>query len=911
MTRPRQNLQCANGSLLERVRWFFFCWVEGYTVVTLVLLLPAVDTWWRFAVAVGGTGLLIAGWAWEQRHGRFLRVGYLIEASALLGIAVAFRPWYIVPLLFAGACYRSLHGSTRAVAGPMILYPGVYLAAQALAAGSIGGLFHSQSQTWVNTPGLILLPILMGTVASALARHDLLRRREIVLRQAATQLAHSDSVAEVHSTALEAIGLLAQTPGKVRAMVLWGDLREMELEAAVGVGLAAVRGGRLRLSVLEEHLPEPWRCVEAGEEVLLSREEGAVLAQVVDLPIGTGVHHLTPIAVRGRIAGLLWIESDREIDVISQDGLETLAAEVGLATEALLRRGALEESEARFRGLVQSSSDIVLLLDGYGIVFYASPAVEPILGASAAAIEGRHIFDLLAASVDSGDASMVVQYVEGLDRFEAEGSVEARVRHQDGSWRVLQIAGKNLYEASEVEGLVLTLRDLTEKSELEAELRFRTWHDPLTQVANRELFTQRLEAALERSRQPARPVAALVLDLDGFRAINEQHGPSTGDAVLTQIAQRIRQNLGQDDLLARNGGDEFLLLLQDADATLARRKARALLRLLAEPFAVGEEMVEVRASLGIAVACHDPLDAGELLRRAEVALYEAKLHRRGRYQLFNADLQVLGNRADALETELERALDHGELVVHFQPLASMRDGRIISFEALVRWQHPERGLLSPAAFIGTAEQSGLIVEVDRRVLLEACRQLASWRERFPAMPSASMAVNLSPATLQEPDLYRHVEAAVAATGIPPECLILEITESELLPVGDELVHQLDRIRKLGVRIALDDFGVGYSALSYLSSLPLDEVKLDWSFVRGLDGSETPKRLVAGLVDLCHSIGLEVVAEGIDSSEKWRELRRLGCDVGQGYHIARPLPPEELETDLELWWELQPELAVLR
>jgi diguanylate cyclase (GGDEF)-like protein len=431
---------------------------------------------------------------------------------------------------------------------------------------------------------------------------------------------------------------------------------------------------------------------------------------------------------------------------------------------------------------------------------------------------------------------------------------------------------------------------------LEDQLVHQALHDPLTGLANRALFGDRLEHALTRPMRPGATVAVLLIDLDDFKDLNDTLGHDAGDDLLTIIAARLQGHTRPGDTIARLGGDEFGLLLEDTNAAQAVRMAEVLLQALAWPVALrGRDLVPT-ASIGIAIAAGE--DAETLLRNADTAMYAAKRQGKGRSTLFEPAMHTTVLKRVDLAADLSRAVQESQLHLCYQPEVHLRSGRIVGLEALLRWHHPTRGAVSPGEFIPIAEDSGLIVPIGRWVLQEACHQAKSWQQQWPTTPPLAIAVNLSARQLQHPAILDEVRAALAAADLDPHSLVLEITETAVMEQLHAAVAILTRLRKLGVRLALDDFGTGYSSLSYLQRLPVDILKIDRSFIGGVTGSAEQSALARAIVNLGHTLGLQTVAEGIETAEQLATLRELGCQLGQGYHLARPLGPAAVDVLLD-------------
>jgi diguanylate cyclase (GGDEF)-like protein len=426
-----------------------------------------------------------------------------------------------------------------------------------------------------------------------------------------------------------------------------------------------------------------------------------------------------------------------------------------------------------------------------------------------------------------------------------------------------------------------------------AEAVHRAVHDPLTGLGNRVLFRERLEHALERCPRTDRDVAVLFVDVDDFKAVNDRFGHAHGDELLVALAGRLRALLRVEDTAARLGGDEFAVLLEEvADGADAVLVAERLLDELQRPVEVSGHEVTVGASVGIATGC---VSADDLLRNADFAMYQAKAGGRGRYALFEPEMHATALGRLKLEADLRRAVERDELFLHYQPIVSVATGGIVAVEALVRWRHPESGVVPPGDFITLAEEQGLIVPIGSWVLREACRQGAAWHRRSPHL---RVGVNVSGCQLAETSLAAEIEAALADTGMNPERLVLELTETVLMRDVDETAARLDEIKRLGPEIAVDDFGTGYSSLQYLLRFPIDSLKVARTFVDGLDGGGDRATLARAIIDLAASLDMRTVGEGVERPEQLACLSALGCDLAQGFLLGRPMPADELTALLE-------------
>jgi diguanylate cyclase (GGDEF)-like protein/PAS domain S-box-containing protein len=477
---------------------------------------------------------------------------------------------------------------------------------------------------------------------------------------------------------------------------------------------------------------------------------------------------------------------------------------------------------------------------------------------------------------------------------EAEGyDHEHRIRRPDGevSW----VHGQAEVVRGEDGGplrMIGTVHDVTERKALEDRLRHQAFHDPLTDLPNRELFLDRLGHALARTeRRPGKRVAVLFMDLDDFKVVNDSLGHEAGDLLLVAVAERLMGCMRPEDTLARFGGDEFTVLLEDLDdPEEAVRVAERIIDEVRDPFVLEGREFYVRASIGITLGEDRTKDLDDLLREADIAMYWAKDQGSG-YSMFNPAMfeKALGRLEAA--NYLRRAIEREDFVVHYQPIFGFATGEVWGVEALVRWDHPERGLLDPSEFVAVAEESGLVVPMGEGVLREACLRAKEWQETHPRNPPLVMAVNLSARQLSRPDLAETVERVLRETGLEGNRLTLDITETVYVKTLAGNTAALDRLRSLGVKISIDDFGMGYSWLSYLKRLPANSIKIDRSFVRGLGEDDEDTAIVGMIIELAHTLGIEVVAEGVESEEQARVLTEMSCDFAQGFYFSKPVPPE--------------------
>jgi diguanylate cyclase (GGDEF)-like protein/PAS domain S-box-containing protein len=580
--------------------------------------------------------------------------------------------------------------------------------------------------------------------------------------------------------------------------------------------------------------------------------------------------------------------------VLASLGLVFVARVVERSTKAEEQaEQALRRREERFRALLENSSDAIVVFARDGSASYTSPAFERLVG------RPQGDFALSGDFVHPDDLARGRQLAADVV---ADPSLprraELRLRDETGEWHWFEVSCTNRLDDPSVRGIVANLRDVTERKLAEDQLTYQAYHDALTGLPNRAAFLERLQAILNRRANRSLHLAVLFLDLDRFKLVNDSLGHAVGDRLLIEVADRLRSCLRPGDLVARLGGDEFTILLNRVTAIDdVERAAKRVLDRLRMPVSLESRDLVVTASIGIARAqgfVDDVTDAGDLLRKADLAMYLAKDRGRARWEFFDErQAPETGERLE-LEAALWRAVDEEELVVHFQPEVSLAGGEVVALEALVRWDHPERGMLLPGAFIPFAEESSLILAIDRYVLRAACRQAAAWEHLRPDGKLLRISVNLSPRFVHQSQALEDVLSVLRETGADPNMLQVEITERTALGDEERLVRRLQRLRKLGMRVAIDDFGTGYSSLSYLRRFPVDVLKLDKSFIDGIAHHQSDAAIVEAVITMGHALGMRITAEGVERGEQVAELRALRCDAAQGFHFSRALAPSAVE-----------------
>ncbi|MGH9281933.1 MAG: putative bifunctional diguanylate cyclase/phosphodiesterase, partial [Acidimicrobiales bacterium] len=570
--------------------------------------------------------------------------------------------------------------------------------------------------------------------------------------------------------------------------------------------------------------------------------------------------------------------------------LENLELTQELEAKVRSRTAELHRQERHFRSIAQNASEVLTVVDGSGVIRWQSASVQRVLGYTPEDLVGRRMEDLLVAE----EAGWIIGQVRSAPPPPSSPTVLAtRLRRADGSLCQAEITVSNLVGDPAVEGFVLTTRDVEERSALEEQLRRQALHDPLTGLGNRSLFRDRLEHAMARAQRRPELLAVLMIDLDGFKQVNDSLGHDAGDRLLAEVARRLVDCVRAGDTVARMGGDEFAVLLERADVEGPAVVAQRIVYRLRAPVEIDGKAIVTQGSVGVAVGSPSPLTADELLRNADLAMYVAKSKGKGVHEIYQREMHAAALERVELEAELRDALRRRELTLHYQPVVELPSGRVSGAEALVRWWHPERGPISPAEFVPLAEESGLVVDLGRWVLAEACRQARQFQEAYPTDPPFTMAVNVAARQLTSPWLVDEVRKALAESHLPASSLVLEITEGALMRDASAIVPTLESLRAMGVRLAIDDFGTGWSSLSRLRSFPVDKLKIDQSFVAEIASSADDAPIVAAIVAMAHSLQLTTVAEGVETLDQLACLDQHGCEEVQGYLLSKPLPAEDL------------------
>jgi diguanylate cyclase (GGDEF)-like protein/PAS domain S-box-containing protein len=871
----------------------------SYPIMDLLLIAVAV----RLAVGAGKRApsfmlimvAVMALFATDAIYGWLLLGNGYVPGSGALELG-----WIVFYVVFGMA---ALHPSMAALSEPApdveskLTRPRlILLAGAALMAPGVQAIQAIRGED-IDLPivlGAAMLLFLLAIVRMAGLVHtqEQSANRERALRAAGAALVTATNREGIYASTLTAAHSLAGEDAAIRICELQSDEEMLEVVATLG-GNEGIQGHRFGFSSLEG-----WK-----RERLLGRRTYSVAAdhsqvrESLGLPHETGVVFTAPLFIREEFNGLIVVAvPSGQIRAIT-DGLEALASQVSLAVEsaALTEEILIAQSEKRFASLVQNASDIVTVIEPDTTVRYASPAALRVLGYEPEELEGARFANLISPE----DKTRVLSFLTTVGEDGHTGLIEFRARHRDGHWVFVETLRTSLLHDVNVKGIVLNTRDITERKQFEEQLSHQAFHDSVTNLANRALFRDRVTHAVERQQRDHKPVAVLFMDLDDFKTINDSLGHAAGDQLLAEVGERLKSALRAADTAARLGGDEFAILLEDGgEGIQAVDVADRIMQSLEAPFPLEGKEVFVRASIGIAVA-EDVKEGGDdpvedILRNADVAMYMAKENGKGRYQVFEPAMHETALKRLELKADLQRAVEHGEFVLHYQPVIELESGRISGVEALIRWIHPERGMVPPLDFIPLAEETGLIVEIGRWVLHEACTYAKDLQQRFPSTPPFHMAVNLSARQLQRPEVVDEVRDILTETDLDPTSLILEITESVMMSNMELSIERLGELKALGVLLAVDDFGTGYSSLNYIQQFPVDILKVDKSFVDVVNSDARKSALTATILKLAQDLDLKPVAEGIERADQLERLLELHCDLGQGFFFAKPLDREALQ-----------------
>ncbi|SFF55752.1 PAS domain S-box-containing protein/diguanylate cyclase (GGDEF) domain-containing protein [Actinoplanes philippinensis] len=719
----------------------------------------------------------------------------------------------------------------------------------------------------------LMVALVLARMSGIMASHRQAMSRERALREA--------SAALVSAADSEAVGLAVRT---TVAQLIPGDVPH-------GVVLA--------IAIAQTEPQSPEAAAQAAVDRATGTAARLVTTRDVDWAVAVRLTQFTktlrcPMVLKDRpggdpLVGVLHVGAPTWALLELQRSVEVLAAQVALALEriALGHEVARRNSETYFRTLIQNTADVITILDEDDRIQYASPSAVGVFGADPTGA-------LLPEVIHPGERSRlgdVLAAVRGGHQLEQQ--LDFRARGNRRSEVLLELHCRDLRAEPTVSGLVITMRDVTEQRRLQNELTHQAFHDSMTGLANRVLFNDRLAHAVARSTRDGSVIGVLFIDLDDFKMVNDTLGHAVGDQLLIEVAHRIAGALRADDTAARLGGDEFAAIVENVnDPGAVEETANRIFAALAEPIITDAKPLYAMASIGITTT-PEGADADELLRQADLALYVAKGAGKNQWRRYQAHLHNEMVERLELRSALDHAVNEGHFLLHYQPIVDLSSGTAVGFEALVRWHHPKRGVITPDQFIEVAEESGLILPMGRWVLEEALRTVAEWRRILPPGQAPYMSVNVSVRQFRESGFVEQVRTALANTGVPPEALMLEITETLLVKDDERIWTDLGVLREMGIRIAIDDFGTGYSSLGYLRSRPIDIIKIDKTFIDDMVLGQQPMALVSGIVSLAQSLGLAVVAEGIEDTAHRDVLIRLGCPLGQGFLFSSPLGPTEV------------------
>jgi diguanylate cyclase (GGDEF)-like protein/PAS domain S-box-containing protein len=804
--------------------------------------------------------------------------------------------WIVYYVLWgAAALHPSMTSVSQADARPLKLTRTriLAIAAAALVAPVIevvkASARHDSDALIVAAASIVLFGLVVVRMIGLAREQGVTAARERTMRRATGALVTATSATEIVRAAQDAVAIIAGPDALPTVLAIEAHDADHWL-----VG-ADPRGGsdeiRLPLSALAQEVVD-----QLVRRVPVEISDGR---EAFGLGPGPPPAFAVPILAQGELAGVVALLNATATSHPARDSLESLAAQVGLALEsaALTKRGLRRESDLRLSALVQHSTDVILVLAPDMTVEYVSPSIAQILGYDPEDFAGRrlsdYVFEADLALLDSALGGVLAHASQNAE------ALEFRVAHCDGRLLHTECLVTNLLDDAAVGGIVVNLRDITERKQFEEQLTYQAFHDPITKLANRALFRDRVEHALRRRRDRGQPVAVLFLDLDDFKTINDTFGHVAGDRLLQTIASRLESALRVGDTVARLGGDEFSVLLDDvAHETEVSAIVEHLLDEIGAPLVLEEREISVQCSIGIAAIrltgdAQAALTETELLRNADVAMYQAKAAGGNTYRYFKPEMQASVVSQLELRRDLKAAIGAEELTLAYQPIFDLATGEISGYEALLRWVHAVRGNVSPATFIPVAEESGMIIALGRWVLERACRDAVAFQKAATDQRRRAVSVNISARQLERVEIVDEVRNALRTSGLEPACLLLEITESLMIDDVELAIERLSALRELGVLVAVDDFGTGYSSLNYIRRLPINILKIDKQFIDSVDGSDKDSKLTAAIIGMARVLELRCVAEGVERPSQHARLRELGCDYAQGFLLARPMSADAL------------------
>jgi diguanylate cyclase (GGDEF)-like protein/PAS domain S-box-containing protein len=829
-----------------------------------------------FWLLVSGTTILLLSdtiYGWKLLHGGYTTGGVL---------DVGWAAFYA--LLGAAALHPSMRELSEPVADPdgrltrrrLALLTAASLAAPAVM--FVRGVLGEPLDVYVlAVAAIILFALVITRMAGIVRQHEEALKREAALRKAGEALVTAFTREQIYSAALKGAQAMLDESAPARLY-----LREDTTDTLVAVdSTVGDAPSILPLRLSELALPPDHSRLDEH--------------RVVTLQAAGETMCMSPLFVRDELIGVLAVLPRVPLKRAAEESLATLAAEVALALQsaALTEETLNQRSEARLGALIKNASDVICILGLDTSIRYLSPSVQQMFGHLPETLSDHPLTDV----VHPDEVVRVSAFLAAIATQPAGQShmAEFRVRHSSQGWRDVEALGANLLGEEAVDGIVLNIRDISERKSLQAELEHQAFHDTLTGLPNRALFRNRVEHALGAQHRNGQSVAVLFLDIDDFKTVNDSLGHAAGDKVLQEVGRRLEDCMRPSDTAARLGGDEFAVLINDSESEMSAIEiAQRVMSTLAVALPLDDREVTVRTSIGIAFsdgqesACKD---ADELLRNADAAMYMAKESGKNDYQVFQPEMHAQALARLELKTDLQRAMDAGEFTLRYQPIVDLSRNEMTCMEALVRWEHPTRGVVAPLDFIPLVETTGMIVALGRHILGEACRWAAHMQRECPRDPPLSIAVNVSAFQLQRSEFIDEVREVLEETGIPPDSLILELTESVMMRDMDLSTMHMNSLRALGVRLAIDDFGTGYSSLNYLRRFPVDILKIDKSFLA--DPSSEVSELTAAVVNLAQIFKLQAVAEGIENEGQLERIKDTNCEFGQGFHFAEPLTGEEI------------------
>ena len=723
----------------------------------------------------------------------------------------------------------------------------------------------------------------------------------------------SDATLTVHEmgSSVRQYLIVAQKYNQGKAACTVGlDITELrEMKTILALAVKAIESSSEAISMTDangNHLFQNRAFTELFdyENVAQVNAAGGLLSLIVDNTVakkisermmsGSGWNgEVTCRSRRGQIIQILM-----RVDVI-RDGKDKIIGFVAVSTDITERKQAekqLQDNERRFRALIENSSDIIQIVDSNGAYQYVSPSQTRILGYTSEELIGQSVLQLIHPK----DQWWMKQVIEGVKEFPKtrRGLDEYKVRHKNGSWCVFEAVVMNLLDDESVQGIVINCHDITEKKLVEERLLHKSLYDSLTDLPKITLLMDRLQQSLRHiHRNPSEKFAVLIINLDRFKLINENHGHSIGDRLLVEIAKRIKACLRQEDTLARIGSDEFVILLNRGnDHEYAISLASLIQTTITRPITLDNHKLFITSSIGIAMSSNDYKWAGDMLRDANIAMDKAKVQNPGSSLVFTSSMHSYITEMMQLEDDLHQAVEMLEesacpisntFLLNYQPIISLSTGNLVGFEALGRWRNSQGIMVPPVKFIPIAEKTGLIIPLGRWIFWEACRQLQEWEKICP-QTHLNIAINISGKQFSQSNLILQIQSILQKTGIDPQGLKIEITESVVMDHAESASQLLSNLRELGIQLSVDDFGTGYSSLSYLHRFPINTLKIDKSFVINMGVNDENYEIIRAIVTLAHSLGLDVVAEGIETEKQLAKLRDLGCEYGQGFLFSKPV-----------------------